>query len=122
MLASSDGGSEVVVPVAAVEIGVAEVVLLADKSERAVVVVALVASVGTVGCALSLLVAQAVAVSAAMARTDRLKRCLIKLARASLMPSDDNAGRAGSQVRAGWGREGNQWQSLARPASREAIQ
>ena len=121
MLASSDGGSVVVV-VVAVEVGVAEVVLLAGKGERVVVVVALVASVGTVGCALSLLVAQAVAASAAMARTDTLKRCLIKLARADLMPSDDNAGRVGSQVRAGWEREGNQWQSLARPASREAIQ
>ena len=98
MLASSDGGSVVVVPVAAVEVGAAEV-LLADKGKRAVVVVALVASVGTVGCALSLLVAQAVAVSAAMARTGTLKRFLIKLARAGLMPSDDNAGRTGSQVR-----------------------
>ena len=87
-----------VVVVIAVEVGVAEV-LLADKGERAVVVVALVASVGTVGCVVSLLVAQAVAASAAMARTDRLKRCLIKLARAGLMSSDDNAGRAGSQVR-----------------------
>ena len=43
-------------------------------------------SVGTAGCALSLLVAQAVAVSAAMARTDRLKRCLIKIAPTVLMP------------------------------------
>ena len=116
MLASSDGGSVVVVPVVAVEVDVAEV-LLAGKGERAVVVETLVASVGTVGCVLSLLVAQAVAVSAAMARTDTLRRCLIKLARADLMPSDDNAGRSGSQVRAGWGREGNQWRSLARPAS-----
>ena len=103
MLASSDGGSVVVVPVVAVKVGAAEVVLLAGKGERVVVVVALVASVGTVGCALSLLVAQAVAVSAAMARTDTPRWCLIKLARGSLMPSDDNAGRVGSQVRAGWG-------------------
>ena len=88
----------VVVVVIAVEVGVAEV-LLADKGERAVVVVALVASVGTVGCVVSLLVAQAVATRATMARTDRLSRCLIKLARAGLMPLDDNAGRAGSQVR-----------------------
>ena len=99
MLASSDGGSVVVVPVVAVKVGAAEVVLLADKSERAVVVVALVASVGTVGCVLSLLVAQAVAASAAMARTDTLRRCLIKLAPTVLMPLDNNTHQAGSQVK-----------------------
>ena len=98
MLASSDGGNEVVVPVVAVEVGAAEV-LLVGKGERVVVVVALVASVGALGCVLSLLVAQAVAISAAMARTDTLRRCLIKLVRAGLMPSDDNAGRGGSQVK-----------------------
>ena len=71
-------------------------------SDSAVVLgeaVAARASVGAVGCVLSLLVAQAVAVSAATARTDTLRRCLIKLARASLMPSVDNAARAASQVR-----------------------
>ena len=60
---------------------------------------------GAVGCVLSLPVAQAVAVSAAMARTDTLRRCLIKLARAGLMSSDDNAARAASQVRTDWGRD-----------------
>ena len=47
-------------------------------------------SVGAAGCALSLLVAQAVAVSAAMARTDTLRRCLIKIAPTVLMPLDNN--------------------------------
>ena len=47
-------------------------------------------SVGAAGCVLSLLVAQAVAVSAAMARTDTLRRCLIKIAPTVLMPLDNN--------------------------------
>ena len=101
ILASSDVGSAVFVVVAAVEGGAAEVLLLAGKDERTRVVVALVASVVVVGCVVSLLVAQAVAASAATARTDRLRRCLMKLALAVLMPSDDNADRAKSQVRAG---------------------
>ena len=42
-------------------------------------------SVGAAGCVLSLLVAQAVAASAAMARTDTLRRCLIKIAPNVLM-------------------------------------
>lgn len=41
---------------------------------------------GATGCVLSLLVAQAVAASAAMARTGRLRRCLIKIAPNVLMP------------------------------------
>ena len=57
-------------------------------------------SVGAAGCALSLLVAQAVAISAAMARTDTLRRCLIKIAPTVLMPLDNNTHQAGSQVRA----------------------
>ena len=81
MLASSDGGSVVVVPVVEVESGATEVLLLAGKGERTVIVVALVAAIdGAVGCVLSLLVAQAVATSATMATTDRLSRCLIRIA------------------------------------------
>ena len=101
ILASSDGGSAVVVVVAAVEGGAAEVLLLAGKVAAEVIAVALAASVVVVGCELSLLVAQAVAVSAAMARTGRLRRCLISIALAVLMPTDDNTIRAKSQVRAG---------------------
>lgn len=97
MSASSDGGSVVVVSVVAVEVGATEVVLLADKGERAVVVVALVASVGAAGCVLSLLVAQAVAVSAAMARTDTLRRCLINIALAVFMSLDDNTTHTASK-------------------------
>lgn len=47
-------------------------------------------SVGAVGCVLSLLVAQAVEASAAMARTDTLRRCLIEIAPNVLMPLDNN--------------------------------
>ena len=54
-----------------------------------------------VGCVLSLLVAQAVAARAAMARTDRFSRSLLKFARAVVMTSNDNPLRAKSQVRAG---------------------
>ena len=72
MLANSDGSSVVVTLVVEVESGATEVVLLAGRGERTVVVVVLVALVVVVG-ALSLLVAQAVAVSAAMARTDTLR-------------------------------------------------
>ena len=86
-----------VVVVVAVEGGAVEVLLLADKDERAVVVVALVASVGAVGCVLSLLVAQAVAVSAAMARTGTLSRCLINIALAVFMSLDDNTPHTASK-------------------------
>ena len=91
MLANSDGDSVVVTLVVEVEGGAAEVLLLAGRGEITEVVVVLVAAIeGAVGCSLSLLVAQAVAVSATMARTDRLRRCLIKIARAALMPSDNS--------------------------------
>ena len=53
---------------------------------------------GAVGCVLSLLVAQAVAVSAAMARNATLRRCLIKIASAVLMPSDDSTHQAAGQA------------------------
>ena len=56
-------------------------------------------SVGAVGCVVSLLVAQAAAVSAAMARTDTPRRCLIKIAPTVLMPSNDNPLLAKNQVR-----------------------
>ena len=59
-------------------------------------------SVGAAGCALSLLVAQAVAVSAAMARTDTLRRCLIKIAPTVLMPLDNNTHQAAGQVLLDW--------------------
>ena len=51
-----------------------------------------------VGCALSLLVAQAVAVSAAMARTDTLRRCLLKLAPVGLMSLDDSIHQTTNQA------------------------
>ena len=98
MLANSDGGSVVVALVVEVEGGAAEVLLLAGRGEITEVVVVLVALVVVVGV-LSLLVAQAVAVSAAMARTDTLRRCLIKIARAILMPSDNSTHQATGQ---GW--------------------
>lgn len=59
-------------------------------------------SVGAVGCVLSLLVAQAVAVSAAMARTDTLRRCLIKIAPTVLMPLDNSTHQAAGQVLPDW--------------------
>ena len=89
MLANSDGGSVVVTLVVEVEGGATEVVLLAGRGEITEVVVVLVALVVVVG-ALSLPVAQAVAVSATMARTEMLSRCLIKIARDILMSSDNN--------------------------------
>ena len=89
MLANSDGGSVVVALVVEAEGGAAEVLLLAGRGEITEVVVALVALVVVVGCALSLLVAQAV-VSAAMARTDTLRWCLIKIAQVGLMSLDDS--------------------------------
>ena len=125
MLSNSGGGIAVVVGAGVGVGGWVANTSGGEVSDSAVVLGATVVTMVSgivVGCVVSLLVAQAVAVSAAMARTDTPRRCLIKLARAALMPSDDNAGRVGSQVRAGWGREGNQWQSLARPASRVAIQ
>ena len=104
MLSNSGGGIAVVVGA-----GVGFGGWVADTSgggasDSAVVlgaaVVAMVSG-GVVGCVVSLLVAQAVAARAAMARTGRLKRCLLKLALAVLMTSDDNPLRAKSQVRAG---------------------
>ena len=70
----------------AVVVGVGRGVGIADCAVVLGAAVVARVSVGAVGCVLSLLVAQAVAVSAAMARTDRLKRCLIKIAPTVLMP------------------------------------
>jgi len=50
-----------------------------------------------VGCVVSLLVAQAVAVSAAMARTGTLSRCLINIALAVFMSLDDNTPHTASK-------------------------
>ena len=60
--------------------GVSEVSVVLGEAAAARV------SVGAVDCTLSLLVAQAVAVSAAMARTNTLRRCLIKIAPTVPMP------------------------------------
>lgn len=76
-------------------------VLLAGRGARTVVVVGLVVLVVVVG-ELSLLVAQAATVSAAMARTETLRRCLIKIAPAVLMPSDDNTYQAAGQAWPDW--------------------
>lgn len=103
MLANSDGSSVVVVLVVEVEGGATEVVLLAGRGEITVVVVALVAAIeGAVDCVLSLLAAQAVAASAAMARNATLRRCLIKIARAILMPSDNSTHQAAGQAWPDW--------------------
>ena len=102
MLSNSGGGIAVVVGA-----GVGVGGRVADTSgggvsDSAVVlgeaVVTMVSGIA-VGCVSSLLVAQAVAVSAAMARTDTPRRCLIKIAPTVLMPLDNNTHQAGSQVR-----------------------
>lgn len=62
-----------------------------------VAVVAMVSD-SDVGCVVSLLVAQAVTARAEMARTGKLKRCLLKLVLAVLMTSDANPLQAKSQV------------------------
>ena len=102
MLSNSGGGIAVVVGA-----GVGACGWVADTSGGGVSEVSVVlgeaaaarVSVGAAGCVLSLLVAQAVATRAAMARTDTLRRCLIKIAPTVLMQSDNNAGRTGSQVK-----------------------
>ena len=83
----------------AVVVGVGRGVGIADCAVVLGATVGKMVSGGAVGCVLSL-VAQAVAVSAAMARTDTLKRCLIKIAPTVLIPLDNNTHQAGSQVRA----------------------
>jgi len=89
----------VVVVGSAVVVGVGWGVGTADCTVVLGATVVKMVSGGAVGCVLSL-VAQAVAVSAAMARTDTLRRCLIKIAPTVLMPLDNNTHQAGSQVRA----------------------
>ncbi len=74
----------------AVVVGVGRGVGIADCAVVLGATVVTMVSGGAVGCVLSLLVAQAVAVSAAMARTGMLSRCLIDIALAVLMLLDDN--------------------------------
>ena len=82
----------------AVVVGIGRGVGIADCAVVLGAAVVTMVSGGAMGCVMSL-VAQAVAVSAAMARTDTLKRCLIKIAPTVLMPLDNNTHQAGSQVR-----------------------
>ena len=98
ILSNSGGGSVVVVVGSAVVVGVGWGVGIADRTVVLGVTVVKMVSGGAVGCVVSLLVAQAVAVSAAMARTGTLSRCLIDIALAVLMLLDDNTQQREGQV------------------------
>lgn len=74
----------------AVVVGVGRGVGIADCAVVLGATVVKMVSGGAVGCAVSLLTAQAVAARAAMARTGMLSRCLIDIALAVLMLLDDN--------------------------------
>ena len=90
ILSNSGGGSVVVVAGSAVVGGVGWGVGIADCTVVLGSVGVKMVSGGAVGCVVSLLVAQAVAVSATMARTGMLRRCLIRIAWAVLMSSDNS--------------------------------